>query len=227
MLCGNPLPWVTRCLHLGNTISTETNIRSQDIKTKRAAFIDRNNTLIQEFQFAHPVTRVELNQIYNCHLTGSQLWDINSPEIVKFEKTWNVSVQRMYELPRETHRYLIEPISGKVHLRSLLARRFVGITKKVEASKKIALRGIYRIVSSDASTVTGKNLRMIMLNLGIFRMKDIKTSDVTLTYVPIPKGCEFRPPFVKELIDIRQGDLEVKGFEEAELHEVFKYLCTI
>ena len=45
ILCGNELPWVTSCKHLGNTIvNTATavagDIRSQDVMIKRAAYID-------------------------------------------------------------------------------------------------------------------------------------------------------------------------------------------
>ena len=53
VLCGDQLPWTTSCKHLGNTIvNTATavagDVRCQDIKTKRACFIDKNNDLIQE-----------------------------------------------------------------------------------------------------------------------------------------------------------------------------------
>ena len=46
LLCGNELPWVSSCMHLGNTIvNTEKaeagDIRSHDVKKKRACFIDK------------------------------------------------------------------------------------------------------------------------------------------------------------------------------------------
>ena len=40
-LCGNVLPWVKQFKHLGNIISTETNITEHDIVTKRAKFITK------------------------------------------------------------------------------------------------------------------------------------------------------------------------------------------
>ena len=69
VLCGNDLPWVTSCKHLGNTIVTAMtgDIRHQDVLNKRAAFIDRNNDLIQEFSFAHPKTTAEVNKIQNSN----------------------------------------------------------------------------------------------------------------------------------------------------------------
>ena len=61
----------------------------------------------------------------------------------------------------------------------------------------------------------------------MFSMKDIKTSDVTLPYMTIPQGCEFSPPFIKEIIDVMQGELEVVGFMEAELQQILNFLCTM
>ena len=129
-LCGNDLPWVKNCKHLGNIIVSSEDadygdIRSQDIKTKRARFIERNNEAIQEFHFSHPRTLVRLNSIYNSHFYGSCLWDLNSDWVLKFEKTWNIAIRKMLRLPQETHCYLIEPVSGLYHMRSLITSRFL------------------------------------------------------------------------------------------------------
>ena len=87
VLCGNELPWVKSCKHLGNTIvsAVSGDIRSQDVRNKRAAFIDRNNDILQEFYFAHPKTTAEVNKIYNSHFYGSVLWNLSSKEVVKLE----------------------------------------------------------------------------------------------------------------------------------------------
>ena len=94
VLCGNQLPWFKSCNHLGNTIVTAAggDIRNQDVKNKRAAFIDKNNDIIQEFSFAHPKTRAEVNRIDNSHFYGSVLLNLASKETISLEKTWNVSV---------------------------------------------------------------------------------------------------------------------------------------
>ena len=114
-LCGNPLPWVTQGLHLGNHFDSKYNGMARDIKIKRAAYINKNCELIQEFMFAHPRTRVETNQIFNSHFTGSPIWDLFSPEAIQLENTWNVSQRMMYDLPVQTHRYLVEPVSEQTH----------------------------------------------------------------------------------------------------------------
>ena len=59
LLCGNLLPWVNKVKHLGNTISNVMDGCQMDIKTKAARFIDKCNSLDQEFHFAHPETRIK------------------------------------------------------------------------------------------------------------------------------------------------------------------------
>ena len=72
-LCENDLPWVDSCKHLGNKIQNKMDGMKQDLLEKRARFISRNMELIQEFSFAHPETKCQVNQIYNFHFTGSPL----------------------------------------------------------------------------------------------------------------------------------------------------------
>lgn len=72
---------------MGNTIVTSVDIRSQDVKYKRAAFKDRNNIIFQEFHFVNPRTTSEVNKTFNSHFYGSVLWSLSSREVVKLEKS--------------------------------------------------------------------------------------------------------------------------------------------
>ena len=73
MLCGNLLPWVDKVKHLGNTITNKIDGNQLDAKIKTAKFIDKNNSLQQEFYFAHPMTKVEINnQLYRITALGKQ-----------------------------------------------------------------------------------------------------------------------------------------------------------
>ena len=69
-LCNNDLPWVDNGKHLGNKVENQINGLRKDIIEKRARYIAKNNEIIQEFHFAHPKTKQELNKIYNSHYTG-------------------------------------------------------------------------------------------------------------------------------------------------------------
>ena len=88
-----------------------------DIKHKRAAYIAKNNELVQEFYFAHPKTRLEINSIYNYHFTGSPLWNLFCRETEMLYNTWNKSIRIMCDVPLRTHRYFLEPLAGSRHLK--------------------------------------------------------------------------------------------------------------
>ena len=83
MLCGNPLPWVDRLKHLGNTISNVLDGNQLDIKIKAAKYIDKNNLINQEFYFANSSKKLKVNSIYNKHFTGP----------------WNAENWRSFNLP--------------------------------------------------------------------------------------------------------------------------------
>ena len=231
VLCGNDLPWVSSCKHLGNTIVTTASalagdIRSQDVKIKRSAFINKNNELIQEFHFAHPKSVSEINMIQNSHFYGSVLWSLSSKEVVKLERSWNVAFRRMYNLPWETHCYLVEPVSEKPHARTLMARRFLNFVLTIRNSKKVALKSLLRAVEFDTRSVTGHNLRSILLQSNIQNLHQLKPCHVTTKYRVIPEEEEFRVGFIKEIIEVRNDSLEVVGFTKEELDDILQHLCV-
>ena len=131
-LCGNPLPWVDKLKHVGNMVSNKIDGCQMDILQKRAQYIDKNNSINQEFHFAHPLSKIKLNNIYNCHFSGSPIWNIFSPGAKQFEGTFNRSIKIMSGLPLETHKYLIEPLAGGPGLRIQLIKRFLGFINNIK-----------------------------------------------------------------------------------------------
>ena len=55
-LCDNALPWTDSVKHVGNILSSKVNGLQQDINCKAAQYIQKANSLQQEFYFAHPKT---------------------------------------------------------------------------------------------------------------------------------------------------------------------------
>ena len=226
VLCGNLLPWVDRVKHLGNTISNVMDGNQLDIKIKAAKYVDKNNSLCQEFYFAHPRTKVEVNNIYNCHFTGSQLWNLGSKEMGRFESTYNRSIKIMYDLPWATHRYFMEPLTEKPHMRTIMIKRYLSFIEKIEKSKKDSLKALLDIAKRDVRTTTGSNLRRIMLLEGKETIDQLKSKDIKVEYHVVPESESWRINFVKELVEIRHGDMAVPGMMDDELTEIFNYLCT-
>ena len=109
------LPSVNHVKHLGHQITFKINVLSEDLMEKRAHYINRVNELNQEFYFTNSSTKIKINNIFNSSFYGSQIWDLFSDEAIRLEKSWNISIRILLGIPRNTHRYFIEPLSGTPH----------------------------------------------------------------------------------------------------------------
>ena len=226
-LCGNPLPWVTEGIHLGNNICNLYDGMARDIRIKRATYISKNCDLVQEFFFSHPKSKLEANKIFNSHFTGSPIWDLFSPEAIMLENTWNVSFRRMYDLPMQTHRYLVEPVSGQEHVKKQLIKRFLSFIKQIEKSKKMLPIQLLNVIKYDTRSITGCNIRKILLLLKRTKIEDIKQEDIeNLEYAVLEKKDGWRVDMIKEISDVKCGQLSVDGFSTDECEEILRYACT-
>ena len=220
------LPFTDSAKHLGHFLNNSSYGIKQDMKVKRAMVIQKNNELCQEFSFCHPLSKLKLNQIYNFSYTGCQLWDLFCPEAEYLENTYNVSVRRMLDLPQYTHRYLIQPLANGQHLKQVLVKRFLQFCEKLKVCTKEVIKDTFEKVKLDVRTTTGKNLA----ELGILLKKpisELSTADANLVeYVQVEESNRFKIDFIKELIEIKFGELNVNGFDSKELEEILEFLCT-
>ena len=111
-LKGKNLPWVDSSKHLGVRVGNMSKGLSQDMMDKRAFYVHKVNELIQEFHFADPSTKIMINNIFNTSFYGSQLWDLFNNEADRLGKSWNILQRIMLDIPRNAHRYFLEPLSG-------------------------------------------------------------------------------------------------------------------
>ena len=226
-LCGNPLPWVATFKHLGNTIVNSPNFASQDVKIKRAQYVTKNIELNQEFYFSNSETKFKINQIYNSHYTGSPLWDIFSPEVKQFEGSYNKSIKIMFDLPLDTHRNLIEPISGTSHVKIVLQKRFLSFIDQILKSKKRLPKLMLNVIKDDIRSTTGKNLRGILLQTNKLNVNQLTVSDSQqLNYHPIDENQKRKIKVIKEVLSTRNEELTVDGFSSMELEEILFHLCS-
>ena len=226
-LCGDRLPWVDNGVHLGNHFSNTNDRIKDDVVTKRGSYIQKNCELNQEFSFAHPRTKILLNNIYNCHFTGSPLWDLFSKEVGSFEKTWNVSVRKMLDLPLATHRYLIEPVSETFHLRRILMNRFISFLHQIERSGKVATKQLLGVIYRNTQSVTGSNIRHILRLTGRRHWREVRKVDVeNIDYFRIPEQEKWRVGLIHEMLEIRSSEVQLEGFTVEETNEILEFACT-
>ena len=228
-LCGNDLPWVNYgddfCKHLGNIIENKIDGMTKDIKVKKAKFVQKTNELLQEFSFADPKIKLKMMKIYNSHFYGSPLWDLFGKECISYQKTYNKIIRKIFDLPRETHKFFIEPISESTHMKTILINRFLTFCEKLKSSDKT--KNLFNLVKNDARSVTGNNLRKIMLLVDKDCIVDLVPNDADkLVYCEVNHGDEWKVNLVKELTELKFDDnMSVENMSKAELEEILNYSC--
>ena len=165
--------------------------------------------------------------IYNTDFTGSPLWDFNSNSFESLCKTWNVSVRIMFDLPRTTHRYLLEPLTEKPHMKFTLMKRFLKFCDQLRSSKKSVLKSMVNMCETDTMTKTGNNLRTIMLLTNKNAVLEVKDSDLSSKiYKQIPEGEEWRVPLLNELIEARYNRDMLQEFSYEEIGDMIDLAST-
>ena len=132
----------------------------------------------------------------------------------------------MFDLSFRTHRYFVQPVSGKVHIKNILLKRFLGFLNQVKKSPKMLPRALLRLVSHDTRSTTGSNLRNILLLTDKYKIEDITIQDIdNFCYAPARQEDLWKIDMVKELINVRDEQYEVPDFSREELDDILEHLC--
>ena len=154
MLNGDLLPWVATAKHLGNQLSSKINFSSYspetktDLLKKRAILFDKVHQLQQQFGYFNPRLIIKLLSIYSTALYGSNLWQLNSEEHQKLNRSWNTAVKMIWDLPAPTHTCYLESLSPVPHLEAVLTGRYIGFIQNLLCSKKSLLNWSERVRAS-------------------------------------------------------------------------------
>ena len=200
---------------------------SRDISVKKAIFIQKNCEFLQEFSFAHPITKLRTIMTYNSHFTGSPIWDLFGVEADHLEKAWNICIRKTFGLPPTTHKYFIEPISEVWHLKKVLIKRFLSFIKQIEDSPKLVPKFLLNVVKNDTRSFTGNNVRMIKLLCNKHQLSEIRPSDIgQIEYADMNKDDKWKIELVQEVLKLRFGQLDVEMFSDDELTDIMNVVCT-
>ena len=197
-----------------------------DIMIKRAQYITKNIEMLKEFFFAHPETRLRTNQIYNSHFTGSPIWDLFSKEAGMVENSWNRSVRCMFDLPLQTHRSLIEPVSNVKHVKFLLMKRFLSFLSQIKNSDKAAPKVLLECIKCDTRSITGSNLRNILLLTDKDKINDLAVSDIEkMKYHELSENDAWRVDAILELMS-NSNRLQLMASQMMrEIEEILEHIC--
>ena len=202
ILNGMPLPFVTNVKHIGNLLESD-NSMQKDISIKRAQFISKVHSLNQEFHFSNPLFVVKLYNIYACSFHASSIWDLYSDNVNKLYTSWNRAIRILFDVPYDTHRYFIEPISDSFHIKTMLCSRYVSFYDSLCKSSKLCIRILNYLCKNDLTTVHSRNLYNISNECSIpihaLSKQSVKKSIMNSQK---PDNAQWRIPILKELINL-------------------------
>ena len=220
------LPWIDKFKPLGNTITNDIVLTSQDICVKRAQFITKTIEICQEFWFACSRTKCDINQLYNSHFTGSPLWDLFGKETHSLESSYNLAIKNMYDLPISTHRHLIGPISNRRHLRITLISRFLSFIEQLRNTDKAVSRMLFYHIQNDVQSPTGRNLRNILLLTDKNYVEELRKNDADkISYHETESEDIWKEFLLKELVELRDGISELDLLTESDIRKTISDIC--
>ena len=228
-LNGVPLPWKSKVNHLGYKLTSDCS-SATDVLEKRGSFITNTYNLNQEFHFAHPEARLKMCRLYNTAFYGSNCWKFDSEQVKMFSKTWNVNIRIMFDIPRESHCWIVEDISEGRHFLQMIYSRFAKYLVMVRKNKRPVLRCLYNIVKDDVQTTTGSNIRTLLLSTGIdprfMSRHNLKTWRV------YPPKDNWTVPLLTSLLELRAGNWELTfddeedNLQDDELNFMIAAVCS-
>ena len=227
-LYGRDLPWVSSATHLGHELHENANM-DHDCKCKKARFIDNSTTTRETFSFADPQQVLNAVQIYCCDFYGSMLWDLYGTQAEQFYRCWNMCVKLSWDLPRSTHVIFVNHLlaCGFPSIRQQVLTRYVKFFRSLLSSPSKEVAVVSRIVGSDASTNTGKNLLNMFLEtklkpmsspLHLFYESILKPAD-------IPTSDTWRLNLLSKYLKIRQDQL-ISCEDTSYIDTLISCLCS-
>ena len=184
---------------------------------KRGRFIGKVNSLLQEFHFVEPKVKIKLLNIFAFIFYGSGLWDLHSAECERLYKSWNVAVRIGFGVPPSTHRYLIEPLSGTPHAKTMLCSRYVKFKEMLCSSNKPVVKLLASLAVDDNRAVMGKTMTRMR--------KEVQDSEITakkikssLRYFPVPDQETWRLDFLEELVEAKAKKILVENMTDEDVN---------
>ena len=120
------------------------------------------------------------------------------------------------------------PFSEQQHMSTTVIRHYLKFISNIKKSNKPVLKQLLSIAMADVRTVTGSNLRNILLKTNLSSVDELRPDIAEqITYKEINEMDLWRIPIMKELVDMKCGDINPPdGWTVDELQQILDFVCT-
>ena len=108
-----------------------------------------------------------------------------------------------------------------------IIENYLGFVSRLQSSERCIIKQLYSLSYKDCRTVTGTNLRNIMLLTDESSVDNLVPSLVnTLRYKELGDDELWKVPFAQELIELKENvELVPEGWSTVELDEILASIC--
>ena len=159
---------------------------------------------------------------------GSNSWDLFSPECQKLYRSYNITLRTVNGIPRTTHKYLLESLTGYPHLFVQLLSRYVTFSKSLLKSNSFPVRFLARVCLSDMRSVLGRTIAQLakMLkkpnDIDLLYAYEVKK---IIKYAELPQSEEWRIGLIRDMKNILNNEIYL-GLNHSEATRILEFGCT-
>ena len=97
----------------------------------------------------------------------------------------------------------------------------------ISKSEKQRVKMLMEVAKKDVRSVNGSNNRNIILLIRKYSVEDVKKVDIDqIDYFPLDENETWKVGCIKEILETREGALEIQRFNPDELENMLNFLCT-
>ena len=161
---------------------------------------------------------MKLFKLYNCHFSNSNNWDFTSVIFNQLMNSYNVNVRIIFDLPLNSHCWLVEELSGAHHAKKLIYKKYIGFLNNLKKNKRKSVNFLLSYVIDNVQSFTGRNIRKILMDTdtkivpGVTKKVQLQNYQVHAT----PESEQWRLPLLESLLAIKNDEWEVLFCEEED-----------
>ena len=125
-----------------------------------------------------------------------------------------------YDIPRQSKKFFIEPVSESSHLKQKLLTRFTKFHQTLKNCDKPHVRYLMKIQERDYRSTFGKNVQNICKELDVDNIEVVNMNN--FVYSPVPEGEEWKISLVKECLEMKGGRLE-SNLSQKEIMQIMHH----
>ena len=138
----------------------------------------------------------------------------------------------MWDLPLQTHRYLIEALGG-IHLETMLFLRFTKFIQSINSGIKEAPIYLLDMIKNNTNTITGRNVKEVLNRTNEIDIFNVKLAELKKEkFFELPQNEKWRTNLIKELSNIKMKTLRVnfingEEFKKDEINDFIDIVATM